>query len=116
LLFDIFPFLFVTAAGNAAHVAASGKRKSRGYDVGSSSKRVALELFSTHPTQNELSHLSQSPALNHDAIGGLNIQSFTSSQNSGHYDTNVQSVPLDQFDRLFKSQVCLYVVIVHVYS
>lgn len=105
----------MTAAGDAAHVPASGKRKSTGYEVGTSSKRVALELFSTHPKQNELSHVSQSPALNHDAICGFNVQSFTSLQNSGHYDTNVQSVPLDtqedQFDRLFKSQVCSYIVI-----
>ncbi|KAK1366735.1 hypothetical protein POM88_042296 [Heracleum sosnowskyi] len=91
-------------AGNAAHVA-SGKRKSTHDEVGSSSKRVALELFPTQPKQNELIHVSQSPALNHVANGGLNMQSFTSLLTGGH---NVQSVPLetqeDPFDRLFKSQ------------
>lgn len=115
-----FQLFFLTAAHNAAHVA-SGKRKSTGDEVGSSSKRVALELFPTHPKQNEPSHVSQiSPALNHEANGGLEIQSFASLLNSGHFDTNLQLVPRetqeDPFDRLFKSQVCLYVVIVHVYS
>lgn len=112
----------MTAAGNAANVA-SRKRKSNGHQVSSSSKRVALELFPTHPKQKELSYVSQSPALNHDANGGQNqilsapqnIQSFTSLLNSGHYYTNVQSGPLeaqeDPLERLFKNQVCLYVSI-----
>lgn len=85
----------MTAAGNAAQVA-SGKRKGTGDDAGCSSKRVALDLFPTHP--------------NYDSKGGLNIQLFSSSPNSGQCQTNMQSVPQletqeDPFDRLFKSQV-----------
>ncbi|KAL8096088.1 hypothetical protein AgCh_037161 [Apium graveolens] len=80
-----------TGAGRAAPVT-SGKRKSTADEVGSSTKRVALELFPTHRKQNE-----------------LNIQSFASLVNRGHDDdTNMQSVPQDTqedpFDRLFKSE------------
>lgn len=94
LLFAIFSSIFVIAAGRAAPVT-SGKRKSTADEVGSSTKRVALELFPTHPKQNE-----------------LNIQSFASLVNRGlDDDTNVQSVPQetqeDPFDILFKSEVGL---------
>ncbi|KAK1380986.1 hypothetical protein POM88_027730 [Heracleum sosnowskyi] len=82
-----------TRAGNAAHVA-SGKRKITGDEVGSSSKRVALELIPTHP--------------NHDANVGLKNQSGTSFPNCGPYETSVQSVPRetpeDPFYRFLKSQ------------
>ncbi|KAL8096081.1 hypothetical protein AgCh_037150 [Apium graveolens] len=68
------------------------QEKSTADEVGSSTKRVALELFPTHPKQNE-----------------LNIQSFASLVNRGlDDDTNMQSVPQetqeDPFDRLFKSE------------
>ncbi|KAK1380985.1 hypothetical protein POM88_027729 [Heracleum sosnowskyi] len=71
---------------SARNAVASGKRKSTEDKVGSSSKRVALELFPTHPS--------------HDGKSLIN---------SGHYDeTNVQSVPLetpeDLFDKFLNSQ------------
>ncbi|KAK1366734.1 hypothetical protein POM88_042295 [Heracleum sosnowskyi] len=106
---------------NAAHVA-SRKRKFTGPNQAeSSSKKVVLELFPTHPTQKPPSHVSQSTA-DHDTNGGQNRissshrnQSFTSLLNSGHYTNHDDTYLLsseqlrseeqeDPLEKLFKSQ------------
>lgn len=130
LLFDIFTLIFVTAAVHNAANVASGKRKCSCVDqVGCSSKKVALELFPTHPTQKQLGQVSQSSGLNHHTNGGHNqifstnnFQPFTSLLNSGrctnHDDASLLSgVQLrseaqeDPFEKLLQSQVCVHIFI-----